>query len=206
MGGDRGDHPGFAFLVGIYGQRFSLEAAWKYVLICSVGVAFALYGTVLVYANAFHVLHQAGSAVLWTEIARNAGALDPMIMKLAFVFILIGFGTKAGLFPMHTWLPDAHSEASSPVSSMLSGVLLNCALFAIIRYYIIISQPVGTTFPRTLLLIFGALSVAVAAFSIFAQPRPEKVVCLQQHRAHRADRRRPGARVGRWGCWRRCCR
>ncbi len=160
---------GSAFLVGIYGQRFSLEAAWKYVLICSVGVAFALYGTVLVYANAFHVLHQAGNAVLWTEIARNAGALDPMIMRLAFVFILIGFGTKAGLFPMHTWLPDAHSEAPSPVSAMLSGVLLNCALFVIIRYYIIISQPVGTAFPRTLLLIFGALSVAVAAFSIFAQ-------------------------------------
>jgi hydrogenase-4 component F len=158
-----------AFLVGLYGHRLSLEAAWKYVLICSVGVAFALYGTVLVYANAFHVLHQAGNAVLWTEIARNAGALDPMIMKLAFVFILIGFGTKAGLFPMHTWLPDAHSEAPSPVSAMLSGVLLNCALFAIIRYYIIISQPVGTAFPRTLLLIFGALSVAVAAFSIFAQ-------------------------------------
>ena len=160
---------GSAFLVGIYGHRFSLEAAWKYVTICSVGIAFALYGTILVYANAFHVLHQAGSAVLWTEIARNAGALDPMVMKLAFVFILIGFGTKAGLFPMHTWLPDAHSEAPSPVSSMLSGVLLNCALFAIIRYYIIISQPAGAAFPRALLLIFGAMSVAVAAFSIFSQ-------------------------------------
>ncbi|HHW41741.1 MAG TPA: hydrogenase 4 subunit F [Syntrophomonadaceae bacterium] len=160
---------GSAFLVGIYGHRFSLEAAWKYVLICSVGVAFALYGTILVYSNSFQLLHHAGRAILWTEIIKGAGMLDPLVMKLAFVFILIGFGTKAGLFPMHAWLPDAHSEAPSPVSSLLSGVLLNCALFAIIRYYMVAGQSLGTGFPRVLFLVFGVLSVAWAAFLIFIQ-------------------------------------
>lgn len=160
---------GSAFLVGLYGHKSSLEAAWKYVLICSVGVAFALYGTILVYSNSFNVVQNAHDSMLWTEIVKHARLLDPMVMKLAFVFILIGFGTKAGLFPMHAWLPDAHSEAPSPVSSLLSGVLLKCALFAIIRYYIVVGKAIGSVFPSTLLLIFGVLSVAFAAFFIFSQ-------------------------------------
>lgn len=160
---------GSAFLVGLYGHKSSLEAVWKYVLICTVGVAFALYGTILVYANAFNVMQNAESAMMWTEIVKGAQALDPMIMKLAFVFVLIGFGTKAGIFPMHAWLPDAHSEAPSPISAQLSGVLLKCALFVIIRYYIIVVQSVGASFPQTLFLIFGTLSVGAAAFFIFAQ-------------------------------------
>ncbi|HBK1630086.1 TPA: hypothetical protein SLS87_000518 [Escherichia coli] len=95
--------------------------------------------------------------------------LDPTLMLLAFVFVLIGFGTKTGLFPMHAWLPDAHSEAPSPVSALLSAVLLNCALLVMIRYYIIICQAIGSDFPNRLLLIFGMLSVAVAAFFILVQ-------------------------------------
>ncbi len=136
-----------AFLVGIYGQRSSLEAAWKYIIICTVGVAFGLFGTVLVYANAASVMPQAEMAIFWSEVLKQSSLLDPTLMLLAFVFLLIGFGTKTGLFPMHAWLPDAHSEAPSPVSALLSAVLLNCALLVLIRYYIIICQAIGSDFP-----------------------------------------------------------
>lgn len=158
-----------AFLVGIYGQRSSLEAAWKYIIICTVGVAFGLFGTVLVYANAASFMAQPDHAIFWTEVLKESGQLDPTLMVLAFVFVLIGFGTKTGLFPMHAWLPDAHSEAPSPVSALLSAVLLNCALLVLIRYYIIICHAIGDSFPNRLLLIFGLLSVGVAAFFILVQ-------------------------------------
>ncbi|MEC5344525.1 hydrogenase 4 subunit F [Brenneria populi] len=158
-----------AFLVGLYGQRSSLEAAWKYIIICTVGVAFGLYGTVLVYANAAGVMAEPGNAIFWTEVLKHAGELDGTLMHLAFIFIIIGFGTKTGLFPMHAWLPDAHSEAPSPTSALLSAVLLNCALLVIVRYYIIVSAAIGDDFPRLLLLVFGMLSVAIAAFLILVQ-------------------------------------
>lgn len=158
-----------AFLVGTYNQRSSLEAAWKYIIICSVGVAFGLFGTILVYANATTVLANPDDAIFWTEVLRHTEQLDPMLMRLAFVFVLIGFGTKAGLFPMHAWLPDAHSEAPSPVSALLSAVLLNCALLIILRYYIIINGTIGNHFTNSLFILFGLLSVAIAAFLILVQ-------------------------------------
>lgn len=158
-----------AFLVGIYGQRSSLEAAWKYIIICTVGVAFGLFGTILVYANAASFMPDAHNAIFWSEVLKHASQLDPTLMHLAFVFVLIGFGTKTGLFPMHAWLPDAHSEAPSPTSALLSAVLLNCALLVIIRFHIIITSAIGTPFPNMLLMIFGLLSVAVAAFFILVQ-------------------------------------
>ena len=159
---------GSAFLVGIYGKSASLEAAWKYLIICSVGVACGLYGTVLTFANAAGAMdpHQ---AVLWTSIMAHAQGFDPMLVKIAFVFVLIGFGTKAGIFPMHAWLPDAHSEAPSPVSALLSGVLLKCGLFVIIRYYMITATAVGPAFPQMLFLLLGLLSVGVATFLFFVQ-------------------------------------
>jgi len=160
---------GSAFLVGIYGHRSSLEATWKYVIICTVGVAFGLYGTILVYSDAVNFLKEPGTAVLWTEIVQNARALDPTLLKLAFVFVLIGFGTKAGIFPMHAWLPDAHSEAPSPVSALLSGVLLKCALFVVIRFSIILTQGIGPEFTQTIFLVFGVLSVAVSSLFMFLQ-------------------------------------
>jgi len=160
---------GSAFLVGIYGHRSSLEAAWKYVMICTVGVAFGLYGTILVYSDAVNFLQQPGAAILWTEIVQNAQALDPTLLKMAFVFVLIGFGTKAGIFPMHAWLPDAHSEAPSPVSALLSGVLLNCALFVVLRFSIILDYGIGPQLPRVIFLVFGALSVIASALFMFAQ-------------------------------------
>ncbi len=108
-----------AFLVGIYGQRSSLEAAWKYIIICTVGVAFGLFGTVLVYANVASVMPQAEMAIFWSEVLKQSlPCFYPTLMLLAFVFVLIGFGTKTGLFPMHAWLPDAHSEAPTPVSAL----------------------------------------------------------------------------------------
>ena len=160
---------GSAFLVGIYGHRSSLEAAWKYVIICTVGVAFGLYGTILVYSDAVNFLQEPGAAVLWTEIVQNAKSLDPTLLKLAFVFVLIGFGTKAGIFPMHAWLPDAHSEAPSPVSAMLSAVLLNCALLVVIRFSIILNQGIGSEFTQMLFIIFGGLSVAASALFMYVQ-------------------------------------
>ncbi len=160
---------GSAFLVGIYGHYSSLEAAWKYVIICTVGVAFGLYGTVLIYSDAVNVMQTPGSAVLWTEIVKYAKSFDPALLKMAFVFVMVGFGTKAGLFPMHAWLPDAHSEAPSPVSALLSGVLLNCALFIIVRFSIITNLAIGPQFSQTLFLIFGTISVAAAAFFMFVQ-------------------------------------
>jgi hydrogenase-4 component F len=160
---------GSAFLVGIYGHRSSLEAAWKYVIICTVGVAFGLYGTILVYSDAVNFLQEPGTAVLWTQIVQNAKALDPTLLKLAFVFVLIGFGTKAGIFPMHAWLPDAHSEAPSPVSAMLSAVLLNCALLVVIRFSTILNQGIGPEFTQKLFLIFGGLSVIASSLFMYVQ-------------------------------------
>lgn len=161
---------GSAFLVGIYGHRSSLEAAWKYVIICTVGVAFALYGCVLLYADAVNFIKEPGTGALYTEIIKNAQALDPTLLKMAFIFVMIGFGTKAGIFPMHSWLPDAHSEAPSPISALLSGVLLNCALFVIIRFSIVLEySSVGSELPRIIFLIFGALSIVAGAFFMFAQ-------------------------------------
>jgi hydrogenase-4 component F len=160
---------GSTFLVGIYRHHSSLEAAWKYVIICTVGVAFGLYGTILVYSDAVNVMQQPSTAVMWTEIIKNAGQLDPTLLKMAFIFVLIGFGTKAGLFPMHAWLPDAHSEAPSPVSALLSAVLLNCALLVIFRFTVITNLAIGPAFTQTLLIAFGMLSVAAAAFFMFMQ-------------------------------------
>jgi hydrogenase-4 component F len=158
-----------AFLVGMYGTRPALEAAWKYVVICTVGVAFGLYGTILVYSDAVNVMKETATASLWSEIVQNAALLDPTLMKLAFVFVLVGFGTKAGIFPMYTWLPDTYSEAPSPVSAMLSGVLVNCTLFVVIRFSIIVNLTLGPSFTQVLFLIFGVLSLGTAVFFMLGQ-------------------------------------
>jgi hydrogenase-4 component F len=157
------------FLVGCYGRRTSLEAAWKYVVICTVGVALGLYGTVLVFAGANAVMAQPDEAILWSEVIKHAKSLDPATISMAFVFVLIGFGTKAELFPMHCWLPDALSEAPSPVSALLSGALANCAMLVIVRHAAIAAAAVGPHFPQTLLLVFGVLSLVMGAIFIAVQ-------------------------------------
>lgn len=157
------------FLVGAYTSKLCLEAAWKYIIVCTAGVAFGMYGTVLVYANAADVMSDPHQAAFWTSLLPYSSQFDVMLMEIAFVFAAIGFGTKAGLFPMHTWLPDAHSEAPSPVSGLLSGVLIKCAMLIIIRFYILAVQALGTTFPQTVMLIIGILSVCMAALAVFSQ-------------------------------------
>jgi hydrogenase-4 component F len=157
------------FLVGLYRDKLSLEAAWKYVIVCTIGVAFGLYATVLVYSNAASVLADPHEAAFWSSIMPYASQFDPQLMRIAFAFALVGFGTKAGIFPMSTWLPDAHSEAPASVSALLSSVLLKCAVFVIIRFYAFVIPSTGEFFPQIVLLILGGLSIVVSAFTIYTQ-------------------------------------
>ncbi|MBU6323147.1 hydrogenase 4 subunit F [Patescibacteria group bacterium] len=155
-------------LVAFYDRKGSVEAAWKYLILCSTGISLGLIGLLMTYYAASSVM--AGGATLdWTTLAASAHAFPASIMRIAFAFILIGFGTKAGLVPMHAWLPDAHSSAPSPVSGLLSGVLLNAALFAVLRYKALADLSAGGSgWTNGLLLGFGVLTVAVpAAFIIF---------------------------------------
>lgn len=158
-----------ALLMILYSRKSSVEAAWKYMIICTVGITFALFGTILTYYAAVNILGESGDALNWTSLIKVADQFDPTIMKLAFIFILIGYGTKAGLAPMHTWLPDAHSEAPTPVSALLSGVLLNCAMYGIIRFSTIASKSTGEAFTSNLLIIFGLLSLGIAVPFILLQ-------------------------------------
>ncbi len=151
-----------AFLVGFYGKETSLEAAWKYLIIGSVGITLALLGTILVYFSSVSALGASSTALDWTTLVAHAGDLDPLVLKLAFVFVVVGYGTKAGLAPMHTWLPDAHSQAPTPVSALLSGVLLNCALYGILRFHAIVAGS-GASFSGSFLVVFGLASLGIAA-------------------------------------------
>lgn len=158
------------FLVGSYSTKLSLEAAWKYLIVCTAGVAFGLYGTLLVYANAADIMADTHQAVFWTAIVPHVGQFDSTLICIAFVFAAIGFGTKAGLFPMHTWMPDAYSQAPSPVSGLMSGALANCAMLVIIRFYVLAVQAVGPQFPQLVMLILGAASIVFSAFALLKQP------------------------------------
>ena len=120
-------------LVSLYRTPASLEAAWKYFILCSVGIAQALFGTILLYFAAEKVLGAGGNALLWTHLHEVRGELEPTVLSLAFVFLLVGYGTKVGLAPLHNWLPDAHAEGPTPISAVLSGLLLNVALYAVVR-------------------------------------------------------------------------
>lgn len=158
-----------AFLVGLTNDKYSLEAAWKYVIICSVGIAVALLGITLLHLSSIGVL-TSRQFLDWTALYNNAGALKSSICRLAFIFILVGFGTKAGLAPMHTWLPDAHSQAPSPISALLSGVLLNSAMYGIIRTVAIVNRNLGSSeYTGRLLIAVGLLSIAAAAIFILTQ-------------------------------------
>jgi hydrogenase-4 component F len=157
-----------ALLVGIYSKKTSIEAAWKYLIICTVGIGIAFFGVILYYTAAELILNDRELALNWNIVLENAGSLNPVLIKYGFLFILIGYGTKFGLVPMHTWLPDAHSQAPTPISALLSGVLLNCAVYGIIRYLIIMSHAIGLEYPAKFLLVFGLISVLVAMFYVIA--------------------------------------
>lgn len=156
-----------AFLVGFYNTKQSVEAAWKYIIICSVGIILALLGTIL-FSYAFS-LSGGIKSLNWTDMAGAAGRLDKNILKIAFIFILVGYGTKAGLAPMHTWLPDAHSQAIAPISALLSGVLLKTAIYAILRFGVIIIRSLGFQYFGNLMLLFGLISLAVSCGFILVQ-------------------------------------
>lgn len=156
-------------LVALYNRSTSLEAAWKYVILGGLGLALALFGTVFTYAAAVDRSSAALPSFNWSHLMATAGSLNKGMVKLAFVFVLVGYGTKAGLAPMHTWLPDAHSEAPSPTSAMLSGVSLKVALYALLRFHILTTACLGTSFSRTLLLVLGLGSMCLAAPFILVQ-------------------------------------
>jgi len=156
-------------LVSLYRTPASLEAAWKYFILCGVGLAQALFGTILLYFAAEKVLGPGGTALLWTHLNEVKGELEPTVLSLAFVFLLIGYGTKVGLVPLHNWLPDAHAEGPTPVSAVLSGLLLNVALYAVVRTKVLVEGALGTHFAGNLMMGFGVLSVVVAAFLLSRQ-------------------------------------
>jgi hydrogenase-4 component F len=157
-----------AVLIGYHGHHHGLEAAWKYIIVTTIGISFGLFGTVLIYAAAAAAQGGAG-AMSWSAIMKVAPALDPSIVRIGFIFVMIGYGTKAGLAPMHLWLPDAHSQAPTPVSALLSGVLIKCALLGIIRFQTIAAAACGPAFPAEVMLIFGLISVVVATPFILVQ-------------------------------------
>lgn len=158
-----------ALLVAFYFNRTALEAAWKYVMVCTVGICLALLGTVLLYFAQVSASGKEVEALSWVALNAVAGDLDPAITKLAFIFVLIGYGTKAGLAPMHTWLPDAHSQAPSPVSGLLSGALLSCALYAFLRNMTVLKPALSFDLMQTVLIGFGLLSIIVAIPFILIQ-------------------------------------
>ncbi len=135
-------------LVSLYRTPASLEAAWKYFILCGVGIAQALFGTILLYFAAEKLLGAEGGALLWTELNGVKGQLEPTVLSIAFVFLLVGYGTKVGLVPLHNWLPDAHAEGPTPVSAVLSGLLLNVALYAVVRCKVLVEGSLHTSFAR----------------------------------------------------------
>jgi hydrogenase-4 component F len=156
-------------LVSLYRTPASLEAAWKYFILCGVGIAQALFGTILLYFAAEKILGAGGNALLWTHLDAVKTHLEPTVLSLAFVFLLVGYGTKVGLAPLHNWLPDAHAEGPTPVSAVLSGLLLNVALYAVVRSKVLVDGALGSHLAGNLMMGFGLLSVVMAAFFLSRQ-------------------------------------
>jgi hydrogenase-4 component F len=158
------------FLVMFYGRETSLEAAWKYAVIGGVGLSMALFGTILTYYSAHLALGTDTLAGLnWSVLVGDASQFDKATMRLAFILILLGYGTKAGIAPMHTWKPDAYSEAPVPGAALLAAAVLNCALYGLVRFYILSSKCLGPEFASRLLILFGLLSMGVAVPFILVQ-------------------------------------
>ena len=157
-------------LVSLYRTPESIEAAWKYFILCGVGIAQALFGVILLYFAAERVLGAEGSgALLWTHLDAIKGELEPTVLSIAFVFLLVGYGTKVGFAPLHNWLPDAHAEGPTPVSAVLSGLLLNVALYAVLRCKTLVDGALETDFAGNLMMGFGLFTVLVGAFSLARQ-------------------------------------
>ncbi len=154
-------------MVGIYRTHEALEAAWKYFILGSVGIAFALFGTILVYLAAQAVVGTGYDAMVWTTLVEHAAGFDPALLNLAFIFLLLGYGTKVGLAPLHAWLPDAHAEGPTPISAVLSGLLLNVALYAVLRFKILLAASPEAISPGPLMMTMGLISLIFAAFMLY---------------------------------------
>jgi len=157
-------------LVTFYNQKTSFEAGWKYIIIGSVGISLALFGTVFTYYSAVGVLGpETHGGMNWSVLVDVADKLNPQAMRLAFILVLLGYGTKAGLVPMHTWKPDAYAEAPVPASALLGAGFINCAIYAIIRFDVLAEKCLGHEFPGKLLAGFGVASILVAAPFVLVQ-------------------------------------
>jgi len=154
-------------MVGIYRTHEALEAAWKYFILGSVGIALALFGTILVYMAARPVIGEGTDAMVWTVLVSRAAAFDPALLNVAFVFLLLGYGTKVGLAPLHAWLPDAHAEGPTPISAVLSGLLLNVALYALLRFKMLLAVNPGAIAPGPLMVTMGLISVIFASLMLY---------------------------------------
>ncbi len=154
-------------MVGIYRTHEALEAAWKYFILGSVGIALALFGTILIYMAAKPVIGEGVSAMVWTVLVMHAAKFDPALLNVAFVFLLLGYGTKVGLAPLHAWLPDAHAEGPTPISAVLSGLLLNVALYALLRFKMLLALNPAAIAPGPLMVTMGLISCVFAAFMLY---------------------------------------
>jgi len=156
-----------ALMVSLYRTREAIEAAWKYFILCGVGIALALFGTILMYLAAQPVMGGGAQAMAWLQILGQVAAFDPAILNLAFVFLLAGYGTKVGLAPFHAWLPDAHAEGPTPISAVLSGLLLNVALYAVLRFKMLLAHNAGAIAPGPLMIGMGLSSLLLATFMLY---------------------------------------
>jgi len=154
-------------MVGLYRTEEALEAAWKYFILGSVGIALALFGTILVYLAARPVAGEGMDAMIWTNLFRLAHDFDPSLLNIAFIFLLLGYGTKVGLAPLHAWLPDAHAEGPTPISAVLSGLLLNIALYALLRFKMLLAVNPRAIASGPLMIALGLLSLIFAAFMLY---------------------------------------
>jgi hydrogenase-4 component F len=154
-------------MVGIYRTHEALEAAWKYFILGSVGIALALFGTILVYMAARPVIGEGHDAMVWTSLIDNAKNFSPDMLNLAFIFLMLGYGTKVGLAPLHAWLPDAHAEGPTPISAVLSGLLLNVALYAVLRFKMLLAANPAAIAPGPLMVTLGLVSLIFAGFMLY---------------------------------------
>ena len=154
-------------MVGIYRTHEALEAAWKYFILGSVGIALALFGTILVYMAARPVVGEGIDGMVWTTLMRRVSEFEPALLNLAFVFLMLGYGTKVGLAPLHAWLPDAHAEGPTPISAVLSGLLLNVALYAVLRFKLLLDANANAIAPGPLMATLGIVSLIFAAFMLY---------------------------------------
>jgi len=154
-------------MVGIYRTPQALEAAWKYFILGSVGIALALFGTILVYMSAQPSLGEGYESMVWTELLAHAAKFSPDLLNVAFVFLMLGYGTKVGLVPVHAWLPDAHAEGPTPISAVLSGLLLNVALYAVLRFKMLLAANSAAIEPGPLMIALGLVSLIFAGFMLY---------------------------------------